>query len=73
MYSAYFEHLRHTLNTYLKRPIKKQFASNSKKCVLTVVKNQNKTIDDCYVVPLENDYCDKADLLLTEAAWRMFN
>ena len=23
MYSAYFEHLRHTLNTYLRRPIKK--------------------------------------------------
>lgn len=36
MYSAYQEHLRHTLNTFLRRPIKRQFITNSKKCVLTV-------------------------------------
>lgn len=36
MYSAYQEHLRHTMNTYLKRPIKQKFITNSKKCVMTV-------------------------------------
>jgi len=39
MYSAYFENLRHTMNTFLRKPIKKQFITNSKKCVLLVEKN----------------------------------
>jgi hypothetical protein len=50
MYSAYFEQLRHTMNSYLRRPIKKQFVTNSKKCVLTVVRGENRTIDEMYTL-----------------------
>lgn len=67
MYSAYFENLRHTMNTYLRRPIKKQFVSNSKKCVLTVIRNQNLTIDECYTLKDEQKYLEKAEILLAEA------
>ena len=35
-YSANFENIRHTLNTYLRRPIKKQFSSNIKKLIIQV-------------------------------------
>lgn len=72
MYSAYFEHIRHTLNTYLRRPIKKQFITNSKKCVLTVVRNQNRTIDDCYTIKQYTTFHDKAETLLDDASRRMF-
>ena len=38
MYSVYYDNTRHTMNTFLRRPIKKAFTSNSKKLVITVDK-----------------------------------
>ena len=35
-YSAHFEAIRHTLNTYLRQPIKKKFSSNLKKLIVNV-------------------------------------
>ena len=35
-YSVNFENVRHTLNSYLRRPIKKAFTSNTKKLVIMV-------------------------------------
>lgn len=72
MYSAYFEHLRHTLNTYLKRPIRDQFVTNTKKCVLTVVRNQNRTIEAGYIIKQDVTYHDQAQTLLEDAMNRMF-
>ena len=48
MYSVNYDNVRHTLNTYLRRPIKKAFASNSKKLVLTVDRRYDKTIDSLF-------------------------
>ena len=73
MYSAYFEHLRHTLNTYLRRPIKKQFISNTKKCVLTVHRNQNRTIEAGYNIKNEQTFFEQSETLLDDAKNRWFN
>jgi hypothetical protein len=72
MYSAYFEHLRHTLNTYLKRPIRDPFVTNTKKCVMTVVRNQNRTIEAGYLIKQDSVYLDQAQTLLLDASRRMF-
>ena len=48
MYSVNYDNVRHTLNTYLRKPIKKAFASNSKKLVLTVDRRYDRTIDQLF-------------------------
>jgi hypothetical protein len=40
-YCLYFENLRHTLNILLKKPIKKLFATNSKKLITSVCMQPN--------------------------------
>jgi hypothetical protein len=50
----YFENVRHTLNILLKKPIKKPFATNSKKIVVQV--NQNDaTLDWNHKIHISND------------------
>ena len=48
MYSAYFDNIRHTLNTYLRRPIKKPFTSNTKKTVLSIYRNEDPVLEMAY-------------------------
>jgi hypothetical protein len=45
MYSVYYDNLRHTMNTFLRRPIKKAFTSNSKKLVITVDKKNDWSLE----------------------------
>ena len=49
MYSVYYDNARHTLNTFLRRPIKKAFTSNSKKLVITVDKKMDWTLESAYL------------------------
>ena len=57
MYSVYYENVWHTLNTYLRRPVKKAFTSNSKKLVITVDKRYDRVIDYEYSrYRTENDW-----------------
>ena len=47
-YSVNFENVRHTLNSYLRRPIKKQFTSNTKKLVIMVNRAHDATVEAAY-------------------------
>ena len=66
VYSAYMEGLRHTMNTYLRRPIQNQFSTNTKKCIITVERNVVYNIEDCYDLK-EDEYFEKAEQLLQAA------
>lgn len=52
-YCLYFENLRHSLNILLKKPIKKPFATNSKKIITQV--NQVPNMETLNEVHWEND------------------
>ena len=74
MYSVYYLHLRHTMNTYLRKPIKKAFTSNSKKLVITVTKANDKTIDSVYPkYRTEADWRENTEAILSQAVDKMFS
>ena len=73
-YSVYYKHLKHTLNTYLRKPIKKSFTSNSKKLVITVTKANDKTIDSVYPkYRTEADWRENTEAILSQAVDKMFS
>lgn len=43
-YAVYFKNIRHTLNTKLKIPIKKNFSTNCQKYIIQVTKPQNNNL-----------------------------
>ena len=56
MYSAYSDNIRHTLNTYLRRPIKKPFTSNTKKTVLSIYRNEDPVLEMAYPQRSEQEW-----------------
>lgn len=73
MYSIYFNNVWHQLNTYLRRPIKKAFTSNSKKLVINVQKNIDKTVESAYPEYVtEQDWRENTEEILSDAVKSMF-
>ena len=73
MYSCYFDHMRHTLNTYLKRPIKKPFTSNSKKVVLTISRYEDTVLEMVYPSRSEAKWREETESILSYDCKKMFN
>ena len=68
MYSVYFDQVWHSLNTFLRRPIKKAFTSNSKKLVVLVAKNIDKTVESAYPQYItEQDWRENTEEILSDA------
>lgn len=73
MYSTYYDNLRHTLNTYLRRPIKKLFRSQTKKCVINVNKNTDNTVETAYPkYAREEDWFEESEAILSFGVSEMF-
>ena len=73
MYSAYFDNIRHTLNTYLRRPIKKPFTSNTKKTVLSIYRNEDPVLEMAYPQRSEEEWRAETQEILTGEIFKMFN
>jgi len=68
MYSVYYDNARHTLNTFLRRPIKKAFTSNSKKLVITVDKKMDWTLESAYPhIRTDEDWRANTETVLSQA------
>lgn len=72
MYSAYFDNLRHTMNTYLRRPIKKPFVSNTKKIVLTINRAEDAVLEMAYPPRTEAEWREDTQMILHGQCEAMF-
>ena len=72
MYSAYFDNLRHTMNTYLRRPIKKPFVSNTKKIVFQINRNEDPVLEMAYPPRTEQEWRAETQMVLHGECDSMF-
>ena len=74
VYNVNFEHVRHTLNCYLRRPIKKQlFATNVKKLHIHVQFGQDATIEAAYpFYQTKEDWLDNTETVLSQEVDQIF-